>query len=319
MDKGTVRWFVNMALISVFFTGVLGIIPVMVNLVRDISSMDTATANTSQQESTTSVVSVPSPSTITQTVTAAPPSTTAPAPQKAEPSEPADYTGVLIVLGGIAVFVMVGVVVGAAVHMAGVKRRDRKELLERKRAARREVTDKWDSAVTVHSAVYAEWTRFLFPETVQDLEDRYFRYPTLADTSEDTVVRFTDALNALDAAYSATAPVDATLNDAEEFLHAATTARRALDDAKRTAAAKSARNVTFGNEKMTSDQVRDRDRARKIFRNAADPSSTPEFARTAMARVHELLRSAGVPVSEDVELRSLELAAGWLQLESAAR
>jgi heme exporter protein D len=234
----------------------------------------------------------------------------APAPTgsvPASPSNPIDWSTVRMV----ALYALIGVLAIAAVVtlvvfvINPIRRRSALRAAEAKEArkARAELAHRWKRGVALYDGVHEQYTRFLFPETAKEYEDRYFELSLLDDTDEVATDRFLEALEMMGSRYASELPQRANDAQVSEFVESALRARRALDAAEENSRSKFRRHIASGGRSLTRDERKRVERARSLLRQALEPQATVEFARTALDKVNELLTDAGISVSERLRER----------------
>lgn len=251
----------------------------------------------------------PAPSPVTTPST----STSVPQPSAPDPIKWGTVGTVLIIIAAV----IVGIIVLAiTVYFISNKIRARRKAAKAETETRVVIEKKWAQGVAVHDEVYDSWTRFLFPETLEDLENRYFVVPLLDDMNEKLTKEFVDSLNKLDAAHMPSPLLTTTLDDAARYVELAQTTKSAYGAAWRNAKRLSEQGITFNGKRLSPENKSNMRKAQGILRQAMDPSTEASTSQNYLIKMNDLLRSAGVIIPEELAARTLELASGKLALES---
>jgi hypothetical protein len=226
-----------------------------------------------------------------------PPESAAP-PAAGNPHAATDWTWAINAAVILAAIIVVAAI-GAGAWWASSARRARR----REHAARRQKQlDRWAIGVNALNATSEALYSF---ET--DPESVYFTRPLLGDVDEPATAAFHSAYAEAQNLRTDTAPADNTAID--EFVTAATAARRAFGKADDNARRKARQGIVHTNRKLTAAERRRVAQARNLMAQARDPSSTRGFSQTAHAKALDLLDAVGLTVPEhlvDNVNRSLE-------------
>lgn len=168
---------------------------------------------------------------------------------------------------------------------------------ERERAVQAELIDRWNRAVAIHGDVHRQHSRFLFPQTTDEIEDRYFSLALLDDVNEPATQRFYEALQAMDARYRPSLPPGADAQTVDGFAGAAIAAQRTYAVAADHSRSCFQRHVASGGRSLTRQERRAVRQAQGLLRQALDESADVDFARNALDRAEALLSAAGFSVS----------------------
>ena len=210
-----------------------------------------------------------------------------PAAPPATPDAPADWSAVVLVaVIAVAVVALAMVMLFAWRHLT--KRRADKRVQQARRADQIEM---WQRGLDVLAETQDALMGF---ET--DPESVYFTRPLLGDVNEPATATFYTALGAAQTLRTEIVPTDPVLITA--FVNAANAARRAFDFADDNARNKARRGISHTGHKLSPQELRKIDQARKFMRQAHDPALTEAHARNALAKALDLLDGAGVVVPE---------------------
>ncbi|MFN6547891.1 MULTISPECIES: hypothetical protein [Mycobacteriaceae] len=209
------------------------------------------------------------------------------APPPPAPDEPTDWSTVALVA------VIAGAVLATAVLMWFAWRHLTKRGADKseKRARRNDQIEMWQRGLDVLAETQDALMGF---ET--DPESVYFTRPLLGDVNEPATATFYTALGSAQTLCTEIVPTDPVLITA--FVNAANAARRAFDVADDNARNKARRGISHNGHKLSPQELRKIDQARKFMRQAHDPALTEAHARNALAKALDLLDGAGVVVPE---------------------
>lgn len=255
----------------------------------------------------------PTPTEVPSPAPSPPTTTSAFEPSVPDPIKWGTVGTVLIIIAAV----IVGLIVLAiAAYFISNKVRARRKAAKAETETRAVIGKKWAQGVAVHDEVYDSWTRFLFPETLEDLENRYFVVPLLDDMNEKLTKEFVDSLNKLDAVHMPAPLPTTTLDDAAQYTELAQTTKSAYGAAWRNAKRLSEQGITFNGKRLSPENKSNVRKAQGILRQAMDPSTEASASQNYLVKMNDLLRSAGVIIPEELAARTLELASGKLALEA---